>query len=117
MFNCNQKLLDYRNINSTDYNTLTLNPANFHNAFAQEVVVSGINCVLDTKYYHAGNINTVYAIMSGDAAATGAIVDSDGKVIARVADYPWKKIKLTAMGYPLSALDFAPSGWLVEVLE
>ena len=116
MYNCNQKDLYYRNVNDETKNMLTLNTADYYESFAQELFIDcNIDCILDTKYYHSGNINTIYAYMSGNSEATAAIKDTDGKVIARVADYPWKKIRLTAVNYAFAAL--APNGWIVEVLE
>ena len=113
MYNCNQKFHGYRNIQE-NANLLTLDPSAYYSSFSQELYIGITNCILDTRYYHAGNINTLYAAMNGDANSSTEIVDSEGKIIARVADYPWKKIKLTAVEQALSSL--APNGWIVEVL-
>lgn len=116
MYNCNQKTHGYHNV-IEDNNFLTLDPSAYQTSFAQELLVGATSCVLDTRYYHSGNINTVYAAMGGDGNSTTEIIDSDGTVIARVADYQWKKIRLTAVERATSAMGLAPNGWIVEVLN
>lgn len=118
MYNCNQKIYGYWNIWNKDDNVMTLDTAVSRSAIPQELLVHGdIGCVLDTRYYHSGNINTIYACMNGGDDSTGVISDSDGRIIARIADYPWQKIRITALGSPSNIFDLAPNGWVVEVID
>lgn len=115
MYNCNQAVNGYLNITDSAPETLTLNPGHHLACFPKELLIQGRNCVLDTRYYHSGNINTLYVYCGAGATSTAAITDTDGREIIRVADYPYKILKLTAVEHAFSPL--APNGWIVEVLE